>query len=165
MRKNMPLFFLLLAGMFLCSAPLYAVVGGGVGSANVKFGKPDKDGNCAGKGICMLSSISSSSSEVPVSFSYVPGLSGEGFSTLTLQFSIEALERIDKNYLYTYFLYADGRPRYNYKFDSEYVLTNATVCDALGVAPGQIKIKPSDESTIETVFRTDVRITFRLMDE
>lgn len=163
MRKNTSLFFLLIAGMFLfCTTSANAI---GVGSANVKFGSPDKEGNCAGKGVCMLSSIGASKTEIPVSFSYVPGLSGEGFSTLTLQFSIEALESIDKDYLYAYFLYPDGRPRYNYKFDSEYVLNNSALCTALGVAPGQVRIKPSDDSTIETVFNTDVRITYRLMDE
>jgi hypothetical protein len=161
MRKNTPLFFLLIAGIVLfCSTSSYAV---GVGSANVKFGKPDKENNCAGKGICMLSSIETGAT-IPVSFSYVPGLSGEGFNTLTLQFSIEALEQKDKDYLYTYFLYPTGRPRLNYRFDLEYVFNNTALCEALGIAPGQVKIKPTDESIIETVFNTDVRITYRLMD-
>lgn len=164
MRKNTPLFFLLMAGILLCSKSLYAANAGGVGSANVKFGKPDKENNCAGKGICMLSSIETGVT-IPVSFSYVPGLSGEGFNTLTLQFSIEAMEQKDKDYLYTYFLYPTGRPMLNYRFDQEYVLTDAKLCEALGVEPGKISIKTTDESTIETVFNTDVRITYRIMDK
>jgi hypothetical protein len=162
MRKNTPLFFLLLAGMFLCSAPLYAVESGGVGSANVKFGNPDKEGNCAGKGICMLSSLGSSKVELPVSFTYVPALSGEGFSTLSIQFSVDAMEKIDRDYLFTYFLHPDGRPRYDYRFDREYVITNTQLCEALGIEPGQVSIKPTDESRIDLIFNVDVRVTYRL---
>lgn len=167
MKYPIRLFKTLILGLsLLCCFPIYAGSNnaGGVGAANVKFGSPDGSGeNCSGKGVCMLSSIVSlHSKEIPVTFTYVPTMGGDDFSTLSFQFSIQALEEVDRDYLYTYFLYPDGRARYDFKFEKAYTFTDKYLCENLGVEVGSLTIEPSNSSMIETLFGTDVRVTYKI---
>lgn len=135
----------------------------GLGSANVKFGKPqDGQTNCDGKGICMLSSIGSSQSEVPVTFVLVEDPTS-GFYTLTMQFNISLMSSSDHDYLYQHFLYPDGEPRPRFVFEQDYAIEDRDLCRQLNVDPGSIVIKPgsiSGDRNIEKINDADIRLTY-----
>lgn len=138
--------------------------GEGIGSANVKFGKPTNETECIGKGICKLNSISSSgvSGEVPVKFVLVKSRDGS-FYTLTLQFSISLMSSADHDYLYANFLYSDGEPRPKYVFDASYTFTDKDICSNLGIDAGTLTVSSSSldgDRNIEKINDSDIRLTY-----
>lgn len=149
----------LIISAMLFSASTYAA---GVGSANVKFGKPGKStSDCAGKGICMLSLEESGGNTIKVNFSIMPDAGGKG-RTLIMQFGIEEMERVDKEYLYDNFLTSRGRARDTYAFDATYTFDDKALCEQLGVAPGSVVITSSTVSKIEKLFETDIRVSYHI---
>lgn len=148
-------------GLFLFSVTSYAV---GLGSANVKFGKPQNGGaECMGKGICELSSVSTKdASYVPVTFTLVEDATA-GFYTLTMQFNISLMSSANHDYLYQHFLYSDGEPRPKYVFEGDYTIMDRDLCNNLGVGPGEITITPDcydGGRNIEKLRDADIRLTF-----
>lgn len=159
MRKTIACITMLTISIFI-SASIYAA---GIGSANVKFGKPDKNNaDCAGKGVCMLSVDGGSESSVRVSFVLIEDPRA-GFYTLTLQFNISEMSSANHDYLYQYFLYPDGEPRPRFLFDQNYTLNNATLCRNLGIESGTVTITPTSTDgnpNIDKLNDSDIRLTY-----
>jgi|GEM_PF-4997458 len=152
---------LFMAGLsLLCSITTYAE---GVGSADVKFGKPQNgQAECEGKGICMLTSMGATQQQVPVKFTLIEDHLG-GFYTLTMQFNISEMSSADHDYLYQHFLYPDGMPRPKFVFESDYTFTNRDLCRALGIDVGALTITPtstSGENNIQKLNDADIRLTY-----
>ncbi len=152
---------LLIAGLSLfCTANTFAE---GVGSADVKFGKPQNGQvECEGKGICMLTSVGATQHQVPVKFTLVEDNLG-GFYTLTMQFNISEMSSADHDYLYQHFLYPDGEPRPRFIFEADYTFTNRELCSALGVDVGTLTVTPTStngENNIQKLNDTDIRLTY-----
>lgn len=146
----------------LISAFLFCVTNAtahGVGSANVKFGKPDKSNTmCSGKGICTLTSISTSGDgTIGVSFELLPEI--DGSRDLVMIFNINDLRVADREQA-DLFVNADGTPQTNYNMD--YTFTNAELCNELGVATGELRVKSTDANVIEMISSSSVRVTYRI---
>lgn len=135
----------------------------GLGSANVKFGKPQNGGaECMGKGICELASIGSMQGSVPVTFVLVED-SRAGFYTLTMQFNISLMSSANHDYLYQHFLYSDGEPRPRFVFEGNYTIMDEQLCRDLGIGPGQVTITPESynaPNNIEKLNDADIRLTY-----
>ncbi|MCB9044662.1 MAG: hypothetical protein H6550_00850 [Chitinophagales bacterium] len=146
--------------LILCTAIVRAE---GVGSANVKFGRPtNNQSECEGKGVCMLTSIGTQSGEVPVKFTLTEDPTS-GFYTLTMQFNISLMSSADHDYLYRYFLYSDGEPRPLFAFDGDYTFTNKDLCRSLGIDVGTLTITPESVSgprNIEKIKDSEIRLTY-----
>lgn len=159
MRKTLQFGTLLFVSMF----SMLSVFAAGIGSANVKFGKPDKNNaDCAGKGVCMLSVDGGAEGSVNVSFVLIEDPRA-GFYTLTMQFNISEMSSANHDYLYQYFLYPDGEPRPKFLFDQNYTLNNATLCRNLGIENGTVTITPTSTDgnpNIDKLNDSDIRLTY-----
>lgn len=151
---------LAVALLLAVSATTYAA---GIGTANVKFGKPqNKNSECSGKGICMLSSSAEGmEGGVGTTFVLVEDPTAEMY-TLTMQFNISLMSSANHDYLYQYFLYPDGEPRPKFAFDGSYTLRDAALCASLGIEPGAVTIKmdSAPEKNIDKLGDSDIRLTF-----
>ncbi len=132
--------------------------GRGVGSSNVKFGKPDeKTSKCYGKGICMLTNISSMQGTINVSFELLPELGGS--RDLVMLFNINDLRITDPEQALL-FVNSAGQAMPNYNMD--YTFTNQELCNELGIAPGDLIIQSTDQNVIELLTSSQVRVTYRI---
>ena len=156
MRKSIQTVALLLGAMLFCYANSYAH---GVGSANVRFGKPnEKQTSCDGKGICMLTSVAGSGQgTISVGFELLPIIDGSRDFVMT--FNINDLTIADPTQA-NYFVDASGRPRDDYNMD--YTLTDKDLCATLGVEPGKVVITTRDHNVIEKLDETHIRVTYRV---
>ncbi len=156
MRKTL-LSIALLAGISIFFTS--NIIARGVGSANVRFGKPnEKQTSCDGKGICMLSSLSGSGEgTINVSFELLPEF--DGSRDFVMSFNINDLTISDPTQA-NYFVDASGQPREDYNMD--YTLTDRELCASLGVEPGELVITTRDHNVIEKLSDTQIRVTYRV---
>lgn len=152
---------LLVAGMsFFCTTALHAE---GVGSSSVEFGKPQSgQTTCDGKGICMLTSIGTTSGMVLVKFTLIDDPAA-GFYTLSMQFNISEMSSANHDYLYAHFLYPDGEPRPRFTFEGDYTFTDRELCRSLGIDVGTLTVTPTStdgSNNIQKLNDSDIRLTY-----
>lgn len=148
------------AMLLLCLLFSLQAFAAGVGSANVKFGKPNKStADCAGKGICTLSMESGGPGSVSVDFSVIDD--GDD-RKLEMKISIPEMETTNHEYLYSHFLDENGMPRASYKFEAPYTFTNTRLCAEMGIEPGTVTIKPTTASSITRPSESEIIITYHI---
>ena len=136
----------------------------GLGTANVKFGKPQNGGaECMGKGICELSSREGTMEHsVSVTFVLIEDPEARLY-TLTMQFNISLMSSANHDYLYQHFLYSDGEPRPKFVFEGDYTIMDEELCRSLGIYAGQLTITPESYNqprNIEKLGDADIRLTY-----
>lgn len=135
-----------------------AVFAKGVGSANVKFGKPDASGSrCSGKGICTISGSRIAGETISVSFELTA--ESEGSRDLSIVFDIDDLASTDPDEA-SLFVDGEGRPRADYSMN--YTFMDEGLCRSLGVEPGELVISSGDYNYIERTSGSQVRVTYSL---